>query len=297
MSEVSNARPPKPRRRWLRLSLVALTTLVVLAAGLLRCAPPRPDLAKIFAGRTPPTYHRYTVLDREIFAAEVGPADAPPVLLVHGSPGSWEDALNTLSDPQLETRAHLISVDRPGFGNSGAGQLETSLERQAAMLLGVLAQSAPGRKAIVVGHSLGGPIAARMAMDGAQQVAGLVLVAASIDPGLERTTWYQKAARWPIVRWIVPNILALANDEIRPLHGELEKMMPLWASIHVPVIVIQGDTDGLVPKANADFAEHMLTGAQVDMMRVPKQGHMIPWERPELIRQAILDLLDKTEKN
>jgi pimeloyl-ACP methyl ester carboxylesterase len=28
------------------------------------------------------------------------------------------------------------------------------------------------------------------------------------------------------------------------------------------------------------------------MMRIPKQGHLIPWERPDLIRDAIVRLLD-----
>ncbi len=272
--------------------LAALCGLMVL--GLLRCVSfGPPDTSKAFAGRTPPTFHSYTVLGREIFAAEIGPEDAPPVLYVHGSPGSWDDAAALMTDPQLVGRAHLIAVDRPGFGKSGFGQLETSLERQAAMLAGVLAQAAPRRPAIIVGHSLGGPVAARLAMDHPEQVAGLVLVAASIDPALEKTAWYQKVARWPIIRSIVPRVLLLANDEILPLKGELEKMLPLWSSIHMPVEVIQGDDDALVPPANADFAERMLTGAPVHRMRIPKQGHLIPWERPDLIRDAIVRLLDR----
>ncbi|HEV7670812.1 MAG TPA: alpha/beta hydrolase [Thermoanaerobaculia bacterium] len=269
---------------------------VVLGLGslaLLRCVSfGPPDNSKAFIGRTPPSFHSYQVLGREVFAAEIGPKDAPPVLYIHGSPGSWDDATDLMIDPQLVERVRLIAVDRPGFGKSGYGQLETSLARQAAMLAGVLAQAAPGRPAIVVGHSLGGPVAARLAMDDPGSVAGLVLVAGSIDPALEKTTWYQKAARWPVVRSIVPKILQLANDEIRPLKGELQKMMPLWSGIHMPVEVIQGDGDALVPPANADFAQRMLTGASVHMMRIPKQGHLIPWERPDLIRDAILRLLD-----
>ncbi len=263
------------------------------SVGLLRCVSfGPPDTSKAFLGHTLPTYHTYPVLGRELFAAEIGPKDAPPVLYLHGSPGSWDDAAALMIDPRLIERARIISVDRPGFGKSGYGQLETSLARQAKMLAGVLAQAAPGRPAIVVGHSLGGPVAARLAMDDPQAVAGLVLVAGSIDPALEKITWYQKAARWPIVRSIVPDMLKLANDEILPLKGELEEMKPLWAGLKMPVVVIQGDTDSLVPPANADFAQRMLTAAPVHMMRVPKQGHLIPWERPDLIRDAIVRLLD-----
>ena len=268
-------------------------SLGLIVVGLLRCVSfGPPDTSKAFVGHTPPTFHTYQVLGREVFAAEIGPKDAPPVLYIHGSPGSWDDAAALMTDPQLVDRAHIIAVDRPGFGKSGYGQLETSLARQAAMMAGVLQQSAPGRPAIVVGHSLGGPVAARLAMDDPGAVAGLVLVAGSIDPALEKTTWYQKAARWPVVRAIVPKMLQLANDEIRPLKGELQQMMPLWSGIRMPVEVIQGDGDALVPPANADFAQRMLTSAPVHMMRIPKQGHLIPWERPDLIRDAIVRLLD-----
>ncbi len=273
--------------------LLFAASLGLMVLGLFRCVSfGPPDTSKAFVGHTPPTFHTYQVLGREVFAAEIGPKDAPPVLYIHGSPGSWDDAAALMTDPQLVERAHIIAVDRPGFGKSGYGQLETSLARQAAMMAGVLHQSAPGRPAIVVGHSLGGPVAARLAMDDPGSVAGLVLVAGSIDPALEKTTWYQKAARWPVVRSIVPQMLQLANDEIRPLKGELEMMLPLWSGIHMPVEVIQGDDDALVPPANADFAQRMLTQAPVHMMRIPKQGHLIPWERPDLIRDAIVRLLD-----
>lgn len=282
--------PTKKRPKKIVLFL-ALTFLMIV--GLLRCVSfGPPDTSKAFVGHTPPTYRSYQVLGREIFAAEVGPKDAPPVLYVHGSPGSWDDAAALMTDSQLAGRVRLIAVDRPGFGKSGYGRLETSLARQAAMMAGVLAQAAPDRPAIVVGHSLGGPVAARLAMDFPGQVAGLVIVAGSIDPALEKTTWYQKAARWPVVRSIVPKVLLHANDEILPLKGELEKMMPLWAGIEMPVEVVQGEDDALVPPGNADFAERMLTRATVHMMRIPKQGHLIPWERPDLMRDAILRLLE-----
>ncbi len=279
------------RRSKKMLLFAALTGLIVV--GLLRCVSfGPPDTSKAFVGHTPPTFHAYQVLGREVFAAEIGPQDAQPVLYIHGSPGSWDDAAALMTDPQLVDRVRLIAVDRPGFGKSGYGELETSLARQAAMMAGVLKQAAPGRPAIVVGHSLGGPIAARLAMDDPSLVAGLVLVAGSIDPTLEKITWYQKAARWPIVRSIVPKTLQIANDEILPLKGELEQMMPLWGKLRMPVVVVQGEDDALVPAANADFARRMLTRALVHMMRIPKQGHLIPWERPDLMRDAILRLLD-----
>ncbi len=300
--ERSNVAPAKRRRasRPLRIAALAVGVLALVGAGFVHCAaPPRQSIAQAFTGRTPPAFRTLDVLDRKIFAAELGPADGTPVLFIHGSPGSWRDALDVMRDPLLADRAHLIAIDRPGFGGSGHGALETSLARQSALLAALLTEETPAgqapQRAILVGHSLGGPVAARLAMDRPDLVRGLVLVAASIDPALEKVTWYQAAARWPLIRSLVPKDLELANDEILPLKGELEKMLPLWSTIRMPVVVIQGDADGLVPRENADFAERMLTEAQVHMVRVPKQGHMIPWERPELMRDAILELLPGPE--
>ena len=265
----------------------------LLAAALAGCAsliPPDPNEA--FVGREAPRFHVYPVLGRKIFAAEIGPQDGPPVLFVHGSPGSWGVAASLMTDPLLAGRVHWIAVDRPGFGRSGAGRLETSLLRQAAMLKKVLEQAAPGRKAIVAGHSLGGPVAARLAMDAPSTVRGLVLVAGAVDPAQERTTWYQKVARWRWVRAILPKRFNVANDEIRPLKRELERMLPLWRKIRSPVEIIQGDADALVAPENADFAVRMLTGTDVHLTRVPDQGHRIPTERPDLIRDAVVRLLE-----
>src|SRR3546814_16092495 len=51
-----------------------------------------------------------------------------------------------------------------------------------------------GAPAIVVGHSLGGPIAAKLAMDYPDRVRGLLLLAPSVAPALEAPRWYQRLA-------------------------------------------------------------------------------------------------------
>jgi len=43
-----------------------------------------------------------------------------------------------------------------------------------------------------------------------------------------------QVADWRLSRALIPRDLDVANQEIIPLRGELEKMLPLWRSIHVP---------------------------------------------------------------
>ncbi len=77
-----------------------------------------------------------------------------------------------------------------------------------------------------------------------------------------------------------------------PLKGELQKMLPLWPGIRVPVTVIQGEEDELVPPGNADFAKRMLVNAPATIQMIPDMNHFIPWSRPDLIHNAIIKHLE-----
>ena len=73
------------------------------------------------------------------------------------------------------------------------------------------------------------------------------------------------------------------------LANELRLMRPLWESLDIPVVVIQGDEDELVDPANADFAARML-GPRAKIIPVPDMGHFILWDQPDMIREEILAL-------
>ena len=246
----------------------------------------------LLGGVGQPSFHETTVGDRTIFYAATGSSNQPLIVFIHGTPGSWRGFGQYLADESLRRRAQLMAIDRPGFGRSGHTQLVTSLREQADLLAQILRRDFNGHRAILVGHSLGASIAARLAMDHPDLVDGLVFVAPSIDPELEKPRWYNRLADSPLVRWALPTDLNLANQEVMPLYGELIQMRPLWQKIHVPVIVIQGDKDRLSSPANADFAETVL-GSQARIIRVPRAGHFVVWKQPAIIVDAILSLLDE----
>ena len=50
-------------------------------------------------------------------------------------------------------------------------------------------------------------------------------------------------------------------------------------------------TKGLVPPGNADYVERVMTGVNsMDVQRIDGLNHFVPWSRPDLIREAIVDL-------
>lgn len=231
---------------------------------------------------------------RTIHAVAMRTQDTLPlVIMVHGSPGASDAYLTYLADTLLSARCQMVAPDRPGFGyTSGFGKPEPSQAAQAAALKAVADRLAPGKKVLLVGHSLGGPVIARFAMDYPETTAGLVIVAGSIDPTQEEHPWWQTVVDAPPVRWLTPKPLWTSNAEIIPLEKELEQMLPLWDRIICPVRVIHASNDQLVPVANAEFARRMLKNCpDLAIEILPAGDHFILWSRQDVVRKAILELL------
>lgn len=239
-------------------------------------------------------FHDYRVGQRPMHFAEAGAGPAKPlVLFVHGSPGDWRAWVEYLRDPELKRRAHMIAVDRPGFGGSGAGKVERSLVQQCRDIEPLLDRAGQGRRVVLVGHSFGGPVVCRLAMDHPDKVTDVIVLAGSIDPGQERTKWYQYPAEWWVFRWMIPKELKTTNREIRALKAGLVEMLPLWQNIRQRVTVVQGDLDDLVPPENADFAERMMIHARpLKIIRIPGMNHFLPWKQFDLVKAEVLKHLD-----
>lgn len=115
---------------------------------------------------------------QRMLVGEAGDPKAPPVLLVHGlgqnAHRDWAPVIRPLA-----AQFHVITVDLPGFGASPASADGYSFIGLGRALSQVLGQLAPGRKAHVVGHSLGGAVSLFFAHAYGAQVERLVLVDAA----------------------------------------------------------------------------------------------------------------------
>ena len=193
-------------------------------------------------------------------------------------------------DENLKKTGRLISVYRPGFGLSEPKKPERSLREQSRSIAEGLQKNGVVNNAILVGHSLGGPVIVRMAADYLELVKGLVLVAPPMDPEIQKRQWYNYVPKFPPVKWGLSKDWVYSNEEIYPLENELKWLAEPLPCINPP-IVIQGMEDELVPMGNADYVEEALKSAwHLDIRRIDGLNHVVPWRFPDLIKDAILDL-------
>ncbi len=106
-------------------------------------------------------------------AYRVGPEDGTPVLAIHGITSSSRTWLATAR--ALGGQASLVAVDLRGRGQSGELPPPFGLDAHVLDMLAVLDQLGPA-PAVVLGHSLGAYIAARLATTRPDRVKRLVLV-------------------------------------------------------------------------------------------------------------------------
>ncbi|MGB1039223.1 MAG: alpha/beta fold hydrolase [Bacteroidia bacterium] len=227
-------------------------------------------------------------LDRKIHYTLVSSDSSLPLaVFVHGSPGSSSNFLTYAADSLLLKKYNVLLIDRPGFGYSDFGKSEPSISDQASILNEVIDQFDYQHK-ILVGHSLGGPIICKMAMDEPELIDGLLIVAGSVSPELEPEEKWRKPLSGKWISWILPKSFRVSNEEILPTKKELEQMESQWKKIICDVQIIQGGKDKLVPAGNEDFAERKLINARsVKVYRLDDQNHFIPFTTPELIVEAL----------
>ncbi len=106
-----------------------------------------------------------------------------PFVLVHGFGGDLNNWL--FVQPLLSERARVIALDLPGHGGSAKRVGAGDLSALAGAVLGFL-RAIDVPKAHLVGHSLGGAVALRLALDHPARVASLSLIApAGLGPEID----------------------------------------------------------------------------------------------------------------
>ena len=112
---------------------------------------------------------------RHIFVVEVG--EGPPLLMLHGGgPGASGMSNFSRNIPTLANRFRVIAPDLPGYGRSSKGlDRKDPFGELARAMLGLL-DALGVEKAHVLGNSLGGSCALRLALEAPERADRLVLL-------------------------------------------------------------------------------------------------------------------------
>ncbi|MEM1151000.1 MAG: alpha/beta hydrolase [Pseudomonadota bacterium] len=195
------------------IRLMTVLMLIMLASTLGACVHSVIYTSNV-EDAVPPEGDTLVVNGSDVHVIQTGQADGAPVLFIHGASANANEFDWTLA-PLLEDRFKLMMADRPGHGYSGRPDEGHRLGVQAEQMAGVLEQRANGEKAVIVGHSFGGAVALRLALDHPDRVKGLVLLApVSHDWGGGGQAWYNRWATTPLVGPVFSNLVPLVGPRI-----------------------------------------------------------------------------------
>ena len=227
-----------------------------------------------------------------------------PMLILHGAggAGTWLPYMASLA-----ARFEVIVPEHPGFGQSDTPAWLDTVHDLANFYLDVL-QTLDLRAVHLVGESLGGWVAAELAVRNTSRLASLTLVGAAglyvegvsqVDTFLAndeqrmRDLFFdQKLAQEAIARAAQPEAhdAALKNRtttarlvwQPRSHDPHLRKWLH---RIDVPTLLIWGEHDRLFPKEHAFAYQRLIPGAKTVI--VPQCGHLPQIERPDQVVAAL----------
>ncbi len=305
-------------RRVMVYVLAALPLLLIAAVWWLY-TPDKPRAALEARYATAPS--QFLELDGvRLHLRDTGPRTAPPVLFLHGFGSSlhtWEEVA-----AGLDRDFRVLRLDLPGFGLTGADATgDYSDARSHAVILALMGRLGLQRVALV-GSSMGGRIAWSFAAAHPDRVTRLVLMAPDgfASPGIG----YDQPPRVPALMRVLPYTLpeGMLRGSLRPAYGNpavlteaiferyrammlapgvrkaildrmgqhvLPRPEPLLARIRLPVLLLWGDRDAMVPVTNAQDYLRALPDAR--LVTLPGIGHVPMEESPGEVARVLRDFL------
>ncbi len=152
-------------------------------------------------------------------------ADLPPLVFIHGASGNLLDQTGAFREP-LEGRAEMLFVDRPGHGYSERGGPENALPSGQADAIAKLMEKRSIEKAVIIGHSFGGAIAAAFGVRHPEKTAGLLFLAPASHPWPGGIDWYYHVATTPVIGWLFNHAVVVPLGLRRLERGTLNVFRP-----------------------------------------------------------------------
>lgn len=212
-----------------------------------------------------------------------------PVVLIAGL--NSDHSLYRQIIPRLAERYMVVAFDNRGVGQTDKPDIPYSIEMMADDTSGLL--NALGiEQAHLLGTSMGGRIAAALALQHPQQVKSLILVS-TIMKSLRGTpmTWSRLRTslmlKIPMIRGPHPYYAVARQLEASRAYDCMDRLN----EIHVPTLILHGKNDKTAPY---HLAEAMHAGIKGSQMLTFPGGHIFFIMRPQQFLEAITAFLDSS---
>ncbi len=306
----------------MKLSLLALvlglpTALIAGAAWLYTPDKSRADLEARYLNAATD----YVDVDGlRLHVRDTGPRRAPVVVMLHGFGSSlhtWEDWAQILA-----REYRVIRFDLPGAGLTGPDPTgDYSDARSLAILTGLMDRLGLDQ-ASLIGNSIGGRIAWKLAATTPTRVGKLILISpdgfATPDSGYGQKPSVPAAFR--LLRFILPTLFVRMN--LAPAYGDPSRLSdtlvaryrdmmltpgvrdamiarmeqatlvdpdPLLKRIRAPTLLVWGEKDAMIPISNAKDYLARIRGSR--LAALPNLGHLPQEEAPDFSMKTVLEFL------
>lgn len=229
------------------------------------------------------------------------------LVLLHGWGGEWRSWFPLIE--RLKTQFKIYALDLPGFGESPLDR-PYSLHDYAQDIVDFIAQERI-KNPVFVGHSLGGAIALKIALEKHEIASGLVLIgAAGVRPELDmkkrivmsiaktgktvlslpginrfrepiRKTFYRKLGL------LDAGYYDAKNEILKRTFSKLcrEDLTSEFQSIHTPTLILWGEKDSATLLRSGKKTHEAIRGSE--MITFPNAGHFVYLEEQEKCADAI----------
>ncbi len=269
--------------------------------------------------------HRIEIDGKEANYVDIGEGDAHPIVFVHGLSGQWQNWLENI--PRFAENRRVVAVDLPGFGRSEMPREKISIEFYGRWLE-QLCDRLDFAPAVLVGNSMGGFVAAEMAITQPDRVERLMLLSSAGISSAEifqpttivlgkmaglivssSVTQMRAIARRPGLRRLAlmvivrhPTRLAsdLAYEGLLKGAGKPGFYQALLGCVQYdfrerlpqigcPTLIVWGKKDMILPVEDADTFVSMIPGARRTLFK--DTGHLPMAERPGAFNDELEEFL------
>jgi pimeloyl-ACP methyl ester carboxylesterase len=259
---------------------------------------------------------------------DVGSGEREPVVFVHGLGGQWQNWLENI--PRVAQERRVLALDLPGFGLTPEPRDGVTIPGYGRFVDNFCEALDLGEVALV-GNSMGGYIAAEVAIQFPPRVSRLVLVSAAGISSAETahapilmagriaaalathsTARHRALASRPLSRHLS---LAMVARHPRLLKADLAyegffkgtgkpgfddalracleyDFRDRLPEVSVPTLIVWGEKDAIIPARDANEFERLIPDSRKIVMR--DTGHIPMAERPQAFNDTLLEFLAET---